>query len=191
VTPAVFVDMDGVLADFVRGAFRLHGKSIPMRDVQWGFPAQIGFESDRDPAFWRGMDRAFWAGLEPLADGFALFRAVERMIDPERIALLTSAAGEDGCIDGKRDWIRRHLPDYLPRLFTGSAKELFAAPAKLLIDDNDVNAARFRRAGGAAVLVPRPWNVRGWGCDADGGFDPPSASDDVRTALAGMTRIAA
>lgn len=190
-SPVVFFDLDGVLADFVRGAFRLHGRSVPMRDVRWGFPAQIGFKDEHDPAFWRPMNRAYWSGLDRLPDGFALLSAVEHMLSPERIGLLTSAAGEDGCIDGKRDWVTRHLPGHLARLFTGSAKHLFAGPNKVLVDDNDSNVFKFGSAGGLTVLVPRPWNKRGDECDSEGGFDPDAIAEEVRDALQVANRFRA
>jgi hypothetical protein len=184
VIPALFFDLDGVLADFVRGAFDLHERAIPMRDVRWDFCSQIGFNGPADPAFWKPMGWHFWAHLEPLVrDGFPLLRAAERMLPADRIALLTSAAGEPGCIDGKRTWVERHLPGYLPRLFTGSAKHLFAAHGKILIDDNEDNAHRFAHAGGLTVLLPRPWNSRRDECNEAGDFNPCDLAEEVRDAL--------
>lgn len=189
--PVVFFDLDGVLADFVRGAFRLHGREVPVRSVRWDFWTQLGFQPGNDPAFWGPMDRGYWRELPAYGDGFILLAAVERMVPRDRIALATSAQGSDGCIDGKRDWVKHNLPEYLPRLFTGAAKELFAAPGKLLIDDSDMNVTKFRAAGGETVLVPRPWNCRGWACIGDGQFDPLAVAEDVRHALMHMNRNAA
>lgn len=189
--PAVFFDLDGVLADFVRGAFRLHGREVPFRTVQWDFCTQLGFNGPTDPAFWSPMDRVFWAGLDRHEDGFVLLRAVERMLPKERIGLLTSAMNGDGCIDGKRDWVARHLPEYLPRLFTGISKELFAGPGKVLVDDRDENCAAFRAAGGTDVLIPRPWNARAWACVPGGEFDPIALAATVRARLVVACRVAA
>lgn len=181
--PTVFIDLDGVLADFVRGSFRLHKRSLPMRSVRWGFPQQIGFRDEYDPAFWNPMGRDFWANLDVLADGVSLLHAAESMLPANRIGLLTSAAGVDGCLDGKRDWVGRHLPEYLPRFFTGVTKELFAAPGKILIDDREENVSRFVAEGGSAVLVPRPWNSRAWCCDENGSFPPHQLATDLRETL--------
>lgn len=190
-SPAVFFDLDGVLADFVRGAFRLHGRSVPMREVRWNFLTQIGFADEHDPAFWNPMGRTFWANLEPLADGFELLRAVEEMVTPERIGLLTSAAGTDGCLDGKRDWVKRHLPGYAGRFFTGAAKTLFAGPSKILVDDNDTNVITFRGGDGWGVLVPRPWNLMGASCRDDGEFRVGAVLSQVETAVRWAKKVAA
>ena len=40
----------------------------------------------------------------------------------------------------------------------GPSKHLCANPETLLIDDSDKNVDSFRKCGGQAVLVPRPWN---------------------------------
>jgi hypothetical protein len=183
--PVVFFDIDGVLADFVRGSFRRHGVSLPIAVVRWDFDQQLGIEP---AAFWGAFDREFWATLDPMPDGFALLRAAERMLPAEQVGLLTSAAGQPGCVDGKRDWVARHLPDYLPRMFTGTAKHLVAGPGKVLVDDRTENADGFFTAGGKSLLVPRPWNGRGYLCDREGGFDVAAAVDDLRGELCRATR---
>lgn len=164
----LFFDLDGVLSDFVRGALKFHGREdVHPSRVEWGIEAQLGM---RPAEFWAPLGYGFWSSLEPYPDGMALLAAAEKLVSPERIALLTSPCDTAGCVDGKRDWVARHLPAYTRRLFVGSAKHLFAAPTKLLIDDNDENCRRFESAGGRTVQPPRPWNVHRAQCDAEGGF---------------------
>ncbi len=169
--PVVFFDVDGVLADFVSGALSAHGKELEISTVRWGFPEQIGFTGVNDPAFWSPLGGDFWAGLRPYADGFALLRAAERLVGADRVALLTSPCDTAGCVDGKRAWVAKHLPDYRRRLFVGGAKHLFAAADKVLVDDHDANVDAFAGAGGWCVQPPRPWNRLGDKCDAGGTFD--------------------
>ncbi len=161
---AVFVDLDGVLCDFVRGALAAHGRAdVPEASVAWGIESQLGIEP---AAFWGRLGFDFWAGLEPYPDGFALLRRAEELVGPERIGLLTSPCDTAGCVDGKRAWVVRHLPGYARRLFVGSAKELFAGPSKVLVDDHDANVDRFLAAGGFTFQPPRPWNRLAVGCYA-------------------------
>ena len=185
--PVVFFDLDGVLADFVRGALALHRAELPMTDVTWGFPGQIGFDGESDPTFWEPMGRSFWYGLAPLADGFALLRSAEGFVGPENIGILSSPCFTDGCADGKLEWVRKHLPLYRRRVFIGPAKYLVAGPGKILVDDNNDNADKFAAAGGLSVLVPRPWNRRKAECLADGSFPFGLLHSELRRLVPGAT----
>lgn len=186
----IFFDLDGVLANFVRGALRAHGREdVHERDVQWGIEQQLGIDPG---AFWSKLGRDFWFGLEPHADGFDLLDVAESLVGPHGVAILSSPCQTDGCMDGKRDWVWRHLPEgYERRLFLGSAKHLFAAPNKVLVDDNDKNCDQFLAAGGRVVRVPRPWNSYKFQCLMSDGvaFDVAHVAsllqDEVREARKG------
>ena len=158
--PVCFLDLDGVLVDFVGGALAMHGKHIPPAEVRWDFLTQIGFDGVNDERFWAPMGRDFWAGLGWTADGRAILAAVEEAFGAEQVCLLTSPCLTPGCAEGKLDWVRRETPGYARRVLVGPCKHLLAGPRKLLVDDHDANCEAFNRAGGASVLVPRPWNTR-------------------------------
>ncbi len=175
-----FLDLDGCLVDFVGGALRLHGKSLPPSEVRWDFLSQIGFSGIDDPAFWERMGRPYWAGLDWTAEGRALLAGLEGLFGADRVALMTSPCMTDGCADGKLDWVAREMPAYRRRVFLGSAKHMAAGPGKLLVDDHDANAERFRAHGGAALLVPRPWNERRAECDGEGRFDVAAVLAEAR-----------
>lgn len=169
----VFLDLDGVLADFVGGALATHGHSLPRREVRWGFMEQIGFK-ESDPAFWEPFNREFWANLPPTKECHDLLAAVECIAGRDRISILSSPCMTPGCLDGKRDWIARHLPPgYLKRTFLGGAKHLLAHPKAILIDDYELNTSAFTTHGGTSILVPRPWNWMRTHCDDEGNFDVP------------------
>jgi hypothetical protein len=156
-----FLDMDGVLVDFVAGVLKHYG--LPPATVvdTWNFDLELcqKFALSRD-AFWQAFGQDFWEGLDWTADGRHLLTCAEVCFGPENVFLLSSPCRTHGCLEGKNRWVARHLPDYQRRLFLGSAKHAFASASKVLVDDSDDNVARFRAAGGHAVLVPRPWNQR-------------------------------
>lgn len=154
----VFFDLDGVLADFVGGALKAHNRTdVNPANVTWGLEAQLGIAPE---AFWAPFGYEFWANLDICPDGFKLLESALLCVGSEQIGLLTSPCDTAGCVDGKRAWVMRHLPDFRRRLFVGSAKELFAGPTKVLVDDHDANVTRFQAAGGLTVQPPRPWNSR-------------------------------
>lgn len=176
-TPGIYFDMDGVLCHFVRGAIAHHGGTLDPDTAAWGLEAQMGIAPD---VFWKNLDYAFWAGLEPYPDGFALLEAAEGLVGAGNISLLSSPCDTDGCMDGKRDWVRRHLPGYKRRLFLGSDKAVHAAPNKILVDDHAENTAKFFSAGGHVVMPPRPWNPRGVECAYPGGlFDVAAVAAEL------------
>lgn len=150
-----FLDMDGVLVDWVGGVKRLFGREdFPYADVRWDFDKQLGIPPAR---FWGEQGYEFWRGLGWTPDGRRILDAAERVFG-ESVAILTSPCATPGCVQGKLDWVKAHAPHLARRVFVGAAKHLLAAPDKLLVDDHDANVERFRAAGGVAVLVPRPWN---------------------------------
>jgi hypothetical protein len=178
---AILFDLDGVLADFVGGALMYHGRTdIRHADVRWAIEAQLGL----DPAaFWRDLGYGFWASLPVLPDGLALLTAAQDIVGWDRIGLLTSPCDTNGCIDGKRAWVEKHAPQHRRRLFVGSAKELFAGPTKVLIDDHDGNVEKFQAAGGLVVQPPRPWNARRAECVNGHEFDVAKVVEELRTVV--------
>ena len=156
-----FLDLDGVLADFVAGICRAHGRRSPY--LQPGSPRgphawDLGGILRLTPKeFYAPCDRRFWANL-PLTPESGRIESLVRGRFGERVAILTSPVSQDGCGDGKRDWVRRHYPKLEKRLLIGSCKEFCAGPLAVLIDDNQGNVDTWRAAGGIAFLVPRPWN---------------------------------
>ena len=178
--PVCFVDLDGVLVDFVGGALKLHNKPLPMDVVTWDFDQQVGLSAQE---FWSPLGEEFWANLEWTAEGVALLVCLDELFRG-RVALLSSPCATPGCCDGKRQWVRKHLgPDWLKRLMLSSAKHLFAAPGKVLIDDNNENVDAFVGAGGRAVLTPRPWNRRRHECETGGRFNVAKLLDEVEKGL--------
>lgn len=151
-----YLDMDGVLVDFVNGALREHGHTIPAGMVKWDFNKQLNIP---DPEFWGPFGRSFWANLEWMREGQELLSELEALFTPEHIVILSTPCGTPGCAEGKLDWIKKHLPKYKRQYLFGPAKHLCASPSHILIDDYDHNVDKFRTYGGKACLVPRSWNT--------------------------------
>ncbi len=155
----VFLDMDGVLADFVGAACKVHGNRDPSAVQTWDFWEPWGLTADE---FWAPIRcREFWASVPPIAAATSLVWEYQRLYGAERVAILTNPgrAGNGG-VDGKIDWITEHLPNF-PRdqvIFT-AAKQFCAAPGHLLVDDSPMNCKLWQAYGGEALLWAQPWNV--------------------------------
>ena len=151
-----FLDLDGVLVDFVGGALKLHGRpDFPRKDIIWDFNEQLNLSPQ---AFWRNMGFDFWHGLLWTTEGRAILQIAKHYFGDANIAILTSPSKTPGCLDGKLSWIKNNIPEFSRQFFIGPAKHLLASPGKLLIDDCDNNTEKFEDCGGKVLLVPRPWN---------------------------------
>lgn len=157
----IFLDMDGVLADFTSAAVFKHGRENP-----WAKGENLG-EYDMakiyqmtPKAFWEPLGcHDFWANIQPLNEGMALLKYLESDLPQAKITLLTSPTLSPECSSGKHAWVAKHLPKYSRKLAIWPEKEVLAeVPNSLLIDDSDENVTKFIQAGGNAILWPQPWN---------------------------------
>lgn len=145
----ILLDMDGVLVDFAKGVFDLTGLPRPER-LWWDF---VPNES------WALMGYDFWAGLDPYPEFTRIVEAAEEKVGPDNVALLSSPIETRGCLEGKKEWVRKHLPEYQRRLILAPCKEFCARPQSILVDDYEGNIQKFTQAGGWGILVPREWNM--------------------------------
>lgn len=161
--PHIFLDMDGVIADFVSATLALHGRAEALENWPAGerdIPAVLGMSRSE---FWRVIDEQgadFWAGLAPFP-WFEELVALVREFGP--MSILTAPSLAPACLDGKVQWLYDHFPKVRGKRFTdfiiGPQKNLLAQRGRVLIDDAQSNVDAFRAAGGGAILFPQPWNA--------------------------------
>lgn len=176
-----FVDLDGVLADFIGGAAEVHQRLDLLRDgenpgtwprAQWDSPAAFAM-SDED--FWGPLKGAqFWKTLKKTPWADLLLEEIEACFPSPNIFILTSPFASHGSAAGKLEWVARHYGWLKQRVIVTVAKHAIARPGAVLIDDSDQNCEVFRSNGGGAILVPQPWNSAWKTFDADNG-DPTKA----------------
>lgn len=153
----VFLDMDGVLADFMGGAFKAHGREYNAAEYpkgcweiadHWQMPVNEFWAAiHADPHFWESLLPYGWASdLMELACEYG-----------KEVKIITSPARSPSCYSGKRSWWGKVVPAKI-ELIICKSKQLIAAPNRLLIDDGDHNIDAWRAAGGQAIVFPQPWN---------------------------------
>ena len=161
----VFLDLDGVLVDFVGGACKLHNVVNPYLKPEnhgkYDMDKLINLKANQ---FWESMNYNFWANLDWLPDGQMLIKTILKYVSEEQVTILTSPISQPGCVDGKIHWIKTHLPMWKRSFFIGPPKHKISGPGKLLIDDHDVNIDKWlchkngKPTGGHAIQVPRVMN---------------------------------
>jgi 5'(3')-deoxyribonucleotidase len=155
----VFLDVDGVLANFRKGIHDAFIKPYhyPTLSKKWVF-------WDDWPEVTSEMVNAicttgFWQNLEWMHDGHDILRAIFDKFSASQIYLLTTPMPNPESPTGRWLWIQDNLPAYYKRtIITQAPKSLLARPDTLLIDDKDQNIDEFVEAGGRGCLIPRPWN---------------------------------
>jgi 5'(3')-deoxyribonucleotidase len=153
----IFLDMDGVLCDFVSAAFSAHGVTFKPDEYPRGEFACEKIIGCTSSEFWRRIDFAgeyFWENLEPYPWAKSLFEELQ-LID--EVIIATSPSRSPASYAGKRRWLR-HMGMHGVQSMFGSRKYLMAKPGRVLIDDGEHNVKPWIREGGQAVLVPQPWN---------------------------------
>lgn len=152
----VALDLDGVLVDFVRGAFQWHKKSLPYEDVRWDFDKALFPDDARD--FWNPLGYDFWASLDWTPNGKMLLARLFALVGEGNVTILSSPCETIGSNEGKIAWIKRCIPQLARSYFLSPCKTRVAATDLVLIDDADHNVKSWRQKG-PAVLVPQPWNA--------------------------------
>lgn len=181
--PQIFIDMDGVLADFHSCSCRAHGIPYDRINDRWDFYKPHGLT---DAEFWAPLSNAdFWAGIELMPDGIELFARLVHAVGPDRLTVLSSGV-VPGSTDGKRRWLREYYPALEKGAFFAAEKFRAAAPCKVLVDDSDSNVEKFILANGRGVVAPRCWNGRRGEMDAAGFFDAKALAAEILEIFRGL-----
>lgn len=154
------LDLDGVLANFTKGASIAHNRPYPyhLPENRGKFDLEELWGMTRTQ-FWKPLDKEFWESLEPMHDAFQIVELLLRRFNGKKnVCILSSPSENDGCLDGKRNWIKNYFPDLSRQFLLGPQKEFCAHSGAVLLDDFDRNVTTFIRHGGNAYLIPRPWN---------------------------------
>lgn len=135
----IFLDCDGVLADFDAGA-----KAI------LGMPPQAFEAAHGARAFWRKLAQAegFFETLAPMPDAYELYEAVKH----KNPIILTGMPRGTWAEPQKRRWAERHFPG-VPVITTSAAlKREHCHPGDVLVDDRAQHRHLWEAAGGLFIL---------------------------------------
>ena len=140
--PRIYVDMDGVLCDFVLAAKRATGQN-------W-----VGLRSNQD---WESIKNTknFWANMPWTRDGKQLWSYVKKF----KPHILSAFSPEDpNCKPGKMRWLRKEIgytQNFMINIVRRREKKKFAMNKRqpaILIDDYPKNVQQFKSAGGIGIL---------------------------------------
>ncbi len=136
--PHLFLDCDGVLADFDAGASKLLGMSAKAFEAQHG-----------RGEFWKRLARHgnFYGDLEEMLDAQRLFQAVKHL----KPTILTGLPLGKWAKPQKERWAAAHFPG-VPIITTMARdKHLHMEPGDVLVDDRENHRHLWENAGGIFV----------------------------------------
>lgn len=153
--PIFFLDMDGVLSDFVTGLARLFQRKADDLPRCYCVATCLGLsfaEVDRriqsSPGFWAQLPVFPWAQ-----------ELVTRLSTKGEVYILSMPwPGQPACAMEKMIWLDRKLKFPLDRVILTPHKHLLAGPNRILIDDHDKNCKAWCKAGSVALEFPARHN---------------------------------
>ena len=151
----IYIDMDGVLADFDRGAYELCGVPRPE-------PGKSRTKAN-DDLMWERIRTVehFYDKLEPMAGAVEMFNKLWEQFG-DRVEILTGIPKPKRGIltagDDKKHWAQRMLrPDLKVNIVYRAEKPAFCKGKDfILIDDLSVNIKDWEACGGTGILYKDP-----------------------------------
>jgi len=158
----IFLDLDGVLADWLKSACSVCGidenESEVKRKLKQGIHLEkIGKISEEE--LWKKIDAKetnFWENLEKLPWADDLVKACNDLGD---MYFLTSSGDCVYACTGKAIWIKKYYPEYLNRLIIFREKEVLANKNTILVDDSESKITKFQKAGGYVFHWPNQYKI--------------------------------
>lgn len=146
----IYMDMDGVLVDFMGGAERVLGHAFDS--------SVIDAVNQEDRAEIVKLKEKFWTDLSPTPE----MRPLWKIVSKYSAHILSAKANWDleakvnHSRTGKLLWIKKHLGIPLARvhIVNRADKQLYAqseSGPNILVDDHKKNIAEFERAGGIGI----------------------------------------
>ena len=140
--PALYLDCDGVLADFDGGVERLTGLS------SHAYQKKVGIGG-----FWKTLARtdAFYTSLEPLPGALEMVDRL-RHLQP---TILTGLPMGKWAEPQKRAWGEKWFPDIPMITCMARDKWKFASPGDVLVDDREKQRASWEDKGEGRFILHR------------------------------------
>jgi 5'(3')-deoxyribonucleotidase len=146
--PEVYLDMDGVLADFVYGYNKVAGTDIKS---QWDLP-----KAKQDPVFAKIAGTDFFQTLPKFPSADKLVDLVIQKFGHYNICSSPLRNDYENSEKHKTIWLQKHLNPQPKNIIITPRKEKYAVQAdgtpNILIDDKAENIQRWQAQGGIGIL---------------------------------------
>lgn len=135
----IFVDMDGVIADFDKQFKEFSGQNSKEYEQENG-----------TKAFWKLIDKIgvkYWSEMSWMPEGKELWNYVA----PYNPKLLSAPSRSNNSRLGKKEWVEKHLPGVQLILAERPNKQNYSGRDKILIDDNKQTITEWKANSGIGL----------------------------------------
>jgi len=153
--PIIYFDMDGVLADFEAGFFKVSGQDLSL------LPDDVFADKEtKDKVF---SHPTFFLDLPILPEAKDMVRYAMGFAADVQALTATGYSNEEAVAAQKEEWIARHFPE-ITQVHTvpkSDMKAKYAWPDVILIDDRlEKSIKPFRAKGGIGIHHTSPANTK-------------------------------
>lgn len=143
----IFIDMDGVLADFIRGVEMPQYLGEPLTNDDAGHTT---YDIRKEEL----TNKRLFANLPPMVDMYDLLAYVRHCDVPWEILTAAGEVNRELVVFDKNEWIKRYVDPTVPVTctFTGTQKAAYAYEGSVLIDDRQKNIDAWENAGGIGIV---------------------------------------
>jgi len=143
----IFIDMDGVLADFLRGVEMPQYLGEPLTNDAEGHTT---YDLRKEEL----TNKRLFANLPPMVDMYDLLAYVRHCDTPWEILTAAGEVNRELVVYDKNEWIKRYVDPTVPVTctFTGTQKAAYAYEGSVLIDDRPKNIDAWEKAGGIGIV---------------------------------------
>ena len=143
----IFIDMDGVLADFLKGVEMPEYLGEPLTSDAEG---RTTYDNKKEEL----TNKRLFANLPPMVDMYDLLAYVRHCKTPWEILTAAGSVNRELVVYDKNEWIKRYVDPTVPVTctFTGTQKAAYAYPGSVLIDDRKKNVDAWISNGGIGIV---------------------------------------
>lgn len=141
----IFLDMDGVIADFNQQFISLFGMHPKDYENKFG-----------KSKFWKEITKKgkdFWVNINMMENAKELLELMNEKNDSGvQVEILSAPSRDKSSLIGKKEWLENHNIKFNQNFVPAIEKQKFSSPEHLLIDDNQDNCSQWINKGGPAIL---------------------------------------
>ena len=147
----IYVDMDGVLADFYK-----RFEELFHAEPEVHYPSDTDKKKEYQQRWLDFINGKNFETLDPMPDlkiGMKGLRLLHQTIPVEILGSTARPEFHDELVSQKTNWLEEHFIEFNPIFVPGKhLKRKYAGPNKVLIDDTLINIEQWKEDGGIGIL---------------------------------------